>query len=337
MSAPLISILLPVYNAASSIEAAVRSCLSQTFRDFELLLIDDGSTDATPALLQNLAKTDPRIRVLSLPHAGVRYAFNAGIAESSGTFIARMDSDDEMHPERLQKQLQFLQQHPQIGLVSSLVQHGGDAKAQEGYAAYIDWINTLVTPEEIARNRFVESPICNPSILFRRSVAEQFGACREGDFPEDYELWLRWLENGVQMAKVPEVLLTWNDPPTRLTRTNDDYSPDAFARIKAVYLARFLREKTNGRAIWLCGAGRITRKKSDFLRNEISIAGYIDVDPKKSGTASNGLPVLGINDIPSKEKSYIVSYITNRGAREAIRKLLTKKGFEEESDFILAG
>jgi glycosyltransferase involved in cell wall biosynthesis len=335
---PAISIILPVYNAVSSIETAVASCLAQTMTDFELVIVDDGSTDGTAERLNELAISDKRIRVISLAHGGVAIAFNEGMRAANGKYFARMDSDDEMMPARLKKQFQFLEENPHIGLVSSLVTHGGNAKSQEGYGVYINWINSLIAPGEIYAKRFVESPVANPSVMFRRELPEKSGDCRNGDFPEDYELWLRWLEAGVRMAKIPEILLKWNDPPGRLTRIDERYAPRAFNRVKTGYLVRYLNRKVNGRKIWLCGAGRATRRKSDLLFAEIQgIAGYIDADPLKANRGYNNLPVISPEEIPSVREAYIVSYVTNRGAREQIHAMLREKGFLEGNDFILAG
>ncbi len=316
----------------------MQSILAQTYRDFELIIVDDGSTDETPLLLERLAQSDPRIRLIRKVHSGVTDTFNRGLQEAWGTFIARMDADDEMLPQRLEKQLDFLEKNPGIGVASCLVQHGGDPQAQEGYGVYISWINTLVTPEQIALNRFVEAPVANPSVMFRKTLSDQLGSYLHGDFPEDYELWLRWMKAGVQIAKVPEVLLTWNDPPTRLSRTDDRYSDDAFQRAKVYYLREFLSEQLRGRKLWLCGAGRITRRKSALLLAEkLPVGGYVDVDPKKIGKQYDGLPVVGVEGIPPKETAYVISYVANRGAREDIRKMLREKGFAEGADFILAG
>ena len=335
-----VSIILPVYNAAPSIKAAINSCLAQTFSDFELIIIDDGSTDDTLSILKKLASNDNRIKIISNPHKGIVESLNLGILESKGNFIARMDADDEMFTQRIEKQIEFLKNNPSIGLVSCLVEHGGDSKSQEGYALHVNWINSIITSEEIELNRFVESPIAHPSVLFRKKICEKHGMYREGNFPEDYELWLRWMDEGIKIAKLPEILLRWNDLPKRLSRTDARYSNDAFQRIKAGYLAEFITEqiKSNRRKLWLCGAGRITRQKSAFLiASGLEIGGFVDVDPNKIGKVLNGFPVISLEELPEKEKSYVVSYVGNRGAREDIRRDLKIRGLVEGMDFVMAG
>jgi glycosyltransferase involved in cell wall biosynthesis len=334
-----VSVIMPVYNAEATIENALQSICAQTFANMEILVWNDGSTDRTPHLLEAAARNDTRIKLLGTLHnAGIVHALRGLSDTATAPLLARMDSDDVMHPERIAMQVREMELYPCCGLVSSLVTHGGHAETQQGYAAYINWINSLQTPDAISLNRFVESPLAHPSVMFRAETLRQHGGYRDGNFPEDYELWLRWLEAGVEMRKVPLPLLQWNDLPTRLSRTHSRYAVNAFHQIKATYLARELRRIVNGREIWLCGAGRITRKRSNFLLKEnISIAGYIDVNPALQGKTAGGLPVIAPGQIASPRSCFVVSYITNRGARGEIAQMLESKGFVNGQDYMLAG
>ncbi|TND09759.1 MAG: family 2 glycosyl transferase [Bacteroidetes bacterium] len=314
--------------------------LAQSFRDWELLFINDGSTDGTGVIAAQYAEKDSRIRILTFSeNRGIVAALNAGLSEAKGKYIARMDADDESHAGRLQKQFVFLEENPSTGLVSCKVLHGGDSNEQQGYALYIDWINRLQEPGAIFLQRFVESPFAHPSVMFRKELVDLFGGYRAGDFPEDYELWLRWMDKGVRMARLPDLLFTWNDLPARLSRKDARCSPDAFARCKSVYLAAFLKtEIPPAKKIWLCGAGRITRQRSSFLLGQgINAAGYIDVDPGKIGKNFGGLPVISLDQLGNPGENFVISYIGNRGAREDIRAILISKGFTEGAGFIMAG
>lgn len=335
----MITVILPVWNAAATIARAVNSVLSQTHSDLELIVVNDGSTDSTVEILHTIAEHDHRLRIVNIEHSGVAEAFNTGLHHAKGKYLARMDADDLMHPERIAKQAKYLDEHHEIGVVSSLVEFGGDRKTQEGYALHVDWINTLITPEEIAMNRFVESPVCNPSVMFRQELVSLYGAARTGEFPEDYEMWLRWMDAGVQFTKIPEVLFTWNDLPSRLTRNDARYSAEAFERAKTDYLMKYIKKNNpTKRKLFLCGAGRVTRKKSAFLiASGLTIGGYIDVDPGKIGKDYDGIKVIALEDLPATETCYVVSYVGNRGARKAINRALQEKGFEEGRDFVMAG
>lgn len=335
---PRVSVILPAYNAAATLERAIASVRAQTFPGWELLVVDDGSTDATSAIVENFARRDPRIRVLSRPHGGIVAALNAGIDVARGELIARMDADDEAHPDRFVEQIALLDRTPGLGLASCLVEFGGDRVANAGYALHVDWINSLVSPDDIALNRFVESPLAHPSVMFRRSTLERHGGYRAGDFPEDYDLWLRWLDADVRMEKVPHGLLRWNDPPSRLSRTDGRYSAEAFFRLKAEWIARAVCRAAAGRALWVWGAGRPTRKRAAELeKHGVAIAGYIDIDPKKATPAlgGRGAPVLHASALPAAGDAFVLGYVSSRGARDLIRAALRVAQFEEGRDFLM--
>jgi glycosyltransferase involved in cell wall biosynthesis len=335
--APKISIVMPARNAAGTLPTALESIRCQTTADWELLALDDGSKDETGPILESAARVDARIRVLSQAPLGIAEALQRGCAAARGEVIARMDADDWMAPDRLERQLQLLERHPQIGLVSCRVRHGGDRMAQAGYQAHVAWTNSLLTPADIALRRFVESPVVHPSVMFRRELLQQHGGYASGDFPEDYELWLRWLDAGVQFGKVDAELLIWSDPPARLSRTELRYRTGAFYRTKCVYLARWLKRQVEpSREIWLWGAGRITRQRFRTLGNGgITISGFIDVDVKKLGWLRDGRPVVAPCNLPSRDQAFILAGVATRGARDLIGAELNGRGRIEGSDYLL--
>lgn len=339
MNAPLVSIVLPVRNAAATVGAALASLRAQTLPAWELLAVDDASTDGTAAVLAAAAQADPRIRILRSGAApGLVAALHTGLAVARAPYIARMDADDLAHPDRLAQQVTLLEVQPDLGLASCLVDFGGDRAAHAGYALYVDWLNSLVTPDAIALNRFVESPLAHPSVLFRRELLAKHGNYCDGDFPEDYELWLRWLDAGVRMAKVPRVLLTWHDAPARLSRTDARYAPEKFFCTKAAWIARELARIRNGRAVWIWGAGRPTRKRvAHLVACGVAVAGYIDVDVKKHTRAlgGTGVPVVSPEHIPPKTAAVVLGYVSSRGARDLIREELQKRDYVEGRDSLM--
>ena len=327
---------MPVFNGAAGVDRAIRSIQDQTVRDWQLIVIDDGSTDGTDRLLADWSKRDHRVQFFRIDHSGIVAALNFGIEKASAPFIARMDADDEASPDRLESQFSFLSNQPNIGLAGSLVEFGGDSVKSRGYALHVEWMNTIRSPEEIALNRFIESPFAHPSVMFRRALIERHGGYRQGDFPEDYELWLRWLDAGVAMAKVPAPLLRWNDTSDRLSRTDPRYSPNAFYRCKSEYLGRWIvRHVPKTRPILIWGAGRPTRKRAEYLiQHGIAIAGYIDIDVMKQGRRFGDRPVFPFEDAP--REAFVLGYVANRGARQAIRAQLRHGQLTEGIDFLMA-
>lgn len=169
-------------------------------------------------------------------------------------------------------------------------------------------------------------------------LPERHGGYRSGDFPEDYELWLRWLEAGVRMEKLPEALLSWRDSPARLSRRDPRYAPDAFHRVKAGYLARWLaRHNARHPEIVLWGAGRVTRRRARLLEAEgIVIAAYVDIDPRKVGRAIEGRPVIAPSALPAPGACFVVAAVASAGAREQIEQALICAGYRAGRHYILA-
>ncbi len=326
---------MPVRNAAFTVRQAVESVMCQTWTHWELRVVDDGSDDETPEILREWAARDSRILPVFQSWTGIAGALQTACALAEGEWIARMDGDDRMDPRRLELQLSHARRHPELGLVSCLVEYGGD---RPGYAAHVDWLNTLLRPEEIALRRFVESPVAHPSVLFRRELIGLHGGYQDGDFPEDYELWLRWLAAGVRFGKVPEMLLRWNDSPGRLSRTDPRYAVDRFYRTKCRHLAQWIgRHVAPTRRVWLWGAGRITRRRFDPLEAAgVRFEGFIDVDPAKAGFHRDGRPVVLADSLPERCRAFILVGVGNRGASERIARHLVACGWLEGIDFLLA-
>lgn len=344
-ASPLVSVLLPAYNAAHTLEAALHSLFAQQpapdapLPSFEIVVVNDGSADGSAALLNALARDSAaqgRLRALHLPHGGIVTALNAGLAAARGTFIARMDADDTAHPQRLALQTAHLRSNPRLSLSASLVAFGGDRESAYGFAHFVDWQNSCRSPEQISSNRFRDTPICHPSAMFRRDAIDRWGMYADGNFAEDWELWLRWLHNGALMEKLPQTLLTWNDAPGRATRADARYADAACNSLRALWLARHLeRHNPFHPQVWVLGGGRVARKRLAPLWNlGVRPAAYIDIDAKKIGNMVGGVPVYGRSALPEPGRCCILNALTAHGAAEEATGWLESQGYRQE-DWII--
>ena len=179
---PAVSVILPVHNGGDYLADAVSSILSQSLRELELLLVDDRSNDGAIARLN---VEDERLCILSSKQAGVAGAFNYGLARARGKFIARMDADDLSLPERLEQQLHYLEFHPDVDICGGGVEIFSGQVLGAGNLRYQNWLNSCRSPEKIHRELFIESPIPNPTAMFRRDAIDRLGGYREPDWPED--------------------------------------------------------------------------------------------------------------------------------------------------------
>ena len=343
--APLVSVIMPAWNAAHTLDAALQSLLSQSaalnapLPEFEIVVADDGSTDGTKDILDKWTQpcmAGNRLRCLHLPHAGIAPALNACLNASRGLFIARMDADDIAHPERIALQARHLSSNPSLDVSASCVAFGGDKILAHGFAHFVDWQNSLITHDQIARARFRDTPVCHPSVMFRRKAVDRWGAYRDGSFPEDWEIWLRWLDGGAVMEKLPQPLLVWNDRPARATRSDVRYAREACDRLRAVWLARYL-ERCNPfhPHVWVVGGGRVARQRlAPLWRMGPEPRAYIDVDPKKIGNRVGGIPVMGRTALPGPGRCLVLNALTSHGAAEEAAVWLLETGYGEK-DWLL--
>lgn len=335
MGAPLVSVILPVRDGAATIAEALDSLLAQTLRDIEIIVVDDGSTDDTSATVAVYTARDSRVRVLreSVGH-GIVYALNKGVEWASASFLARMDADDRCAPERLARQLAMLEADPTLAVVSCLVRLFGEVPDNAGMRRYVEWLNSVVTPEEIAAARFIESPVAHPSVMMRREALRDLGGYRDMPWAEDHDLWLRVLAGGWRIGKVEETLLEWRDSPGRLSRTDGRYSLEQFLACKAHHLARLPAVRERG--VVLSGGGPTGKALARLLASEgVTIHAFIDVHPRRIGSRIGGVPVLGIDAIqPAGDSSPIqLAAAGSDGARGRIRGLLAERGYREGVDF----
>ncbi len=335
---PLVSILLPFRNCESTLNECLASIQVQSLNNFELIAVNDHSSDQSVATIQKFARNDPRIQILDNPGSGLVAALNHGLQQSSSSLIARMDGDDIMLPQRLQLQYEFMLQHQEITVLGTFATLFPQEIIQDGFREYMRWQNSCLTPQDIADEIYIESPLVHPSVMFRRNTVIQLGGYRDGLFPEDYDLWLRIHHAGMQMSKLPQMLLEWRDYPERTSRVDQRCSRQAFDSLRASYLAReprLLQHRDNF-AIW--GAGRKTRRRCQHLLDHgLTPKAWIDIDPNKIGNRLNGVPVVAPEWLQSQQMPFVLGYVANHGARDDIATQLQQMGYRRGSNYLMVG
>ena len=229
-SEPVISVVLPVYNCADYVAEAVQSILDQTFSNFEFIIIDDGSTDGTSNVLQGFR--DPRIRSITQENRGLAFTLNRGLELSRGRYVARQDADDISLPDRLGKQVAFLEAHPACALVGTWADIWR-ARETTGRSHHHPSDNATLKFELLFNNPFVHS-----SVMLRKTVLEQVGGYAGDSFPQtgDYELWSRIARVG-EVANIPEVLQIYREVSGSLSRVSDTPIVDQLVDLSAANLA----------------------------------------------------------------------------------------------------
>jgi glycosyltransferase involved in cell wall biosynthesis len=347
---PLVSVLLPCFNAAKYLEPCLESLLAQSVEDFEVVAIDDGSEDETPELLERAAGNDRRIRPIRRPHQGLVKALGEAATEARAPLLARMDADDICHRRRLELQVAFLRDHGEVDVVASKIQMFPREELSDGLLRYESWVNGILSHEEICRDLFIESPLPHPSVMMRRESLRRVGGYRDAGWPEDYDLWMRMTVDGCRFSKLPETLLWWRDWTHRASRRDARYSDESFLALKEHYLLEtYLAERSR---VTLWGAGPIGKGWSQRLaRHGVEIGRFVDVDPRKIGKYIHGSLVVAASEIGRYRDDFLLVAVGALSrerpkpchgtggdrwlpAREEIRGQLHEAGFVEGRDFI---
>ena len=317
-----ISVVVPVFNAESTIERAVDSILGQSLSPLELIVVDDGSTDQTMQVLNSF--NDDRIVLVQQPHQGVVAAANVGTELAKAPLIARMDADDVSDLERLEKQAKWLRIHEldAVGCQIRITDEQGGRSAS--LSRYAKWINDeTITSDSIAALRFVELPIVNPTILGRREYFEL--GFRDNGFPEDYDLMLRAAATGMKFGKVPETLFDWTDSAGRLTRTHENFSDDAFMRCRRTHLLAGPMAEVECVDLW--GIGKTGKPWLRWLQqNKIDVRRAYDINPRKIDSVIHSVPVHDPADLVF-DGTIILIAVGAENARQTIWPQLVSRGF----------
>ncbi len=325
-----VDVILPIYNASETLEHSIDSLLHQTHAELRIIAVNDGSTDNTAKLLNGY--TDQRLVVFHRPHLGIAKSLNFGLSQSTSDYIARMDADDTCHPQRIEKQLDYLSLHQLKACATHVEYYNKDVVANQGFKNFVAWQNQFDNPKDIYLNRFVDTPFAHPSILFERELLTQYGAYQESG-PEDYELWLRWMEAGVQIGMVAEPLLRWVDHTERATRTNPNYNTEHFSELKARYFLQWAKMAAvlQNKNIWICGTGNYVKKKlSPFIQKGMHITGYVDV---KAKTVYQNKPVVQYHEVEQQQNAFYLLFVANPKGKQDIRNYFGKLNLVEGKDY----
>ncbi len=229
---PLISVVMPVREGARWLGEAIASVQDQTLADFELIIVDDGSTDETPRIIEAMRRSDPRIRAVRQGRLGLAPALNRGLSESRGRLIARLDADDRAHPERLERQRRYLDDHPEIGLLGTWADRIDEAGSSRGA------LQPPTGPEQLAPLLAHMNPFLHSSIMLRDTVLRKVGVYRPAfEGAEDYDLCLR-VSEVAKIANLPEYLLQYRLHSASVTHR---------ARARQLFSARLARRAAHAR------------------------------------------------------------------------------------------
>lgn len=283
---PLISILLPVKNAAAYLPDCLDSILAQDYPNWELLAVNDHATDTSREILTTYAQQYPNIQVLDNTDQGIIPALRLAYQHSKGSYITRMDADDKMTTHKLSVLWTQLQQQSSPSIAIGQVHYFSDAILGAGYQRYEKWLNQLTEQGTNYKEIYRECVIPSPCWMVHRTDLDRCGAFESNRYPEDYDLCFRFYQYGLQVIPCDQVLHYWRDYPTRTSRTDAHYTDHRFLDIKLDYFLQL--EYTATRPLVLWGAGKKGKWIAQQLLHRTIPFHWICDNPKKIGKAIYG-------------------------------------------------
>lgn len=331
MSSPLISILIPFKNTANFLNQCLDSIVKQTYQNWELIIVDDGSTDESYEIVADYTRIDKRIHLYSNTGKGIISALQTAYRHASGVLITRMDSDDIMATQKLEVMSDALiasgPGHIALGLVKYFSENG----IGEGYRNYEIWLNTLSQKGSNFSELYKECVIPSPCWMVYRTDFERCGGFNSPIYPEDYDLAFRFYEQGLQCLPSLSVLHYWRDYPHRASRTDDNYAENSFLDLKLTYFLRLSRKKTATLVVW--GAGAKGKRLAQLLDSKQIEFEWICDNPNKIGKYIYGHVLKPFGDLATLNNPQSIITVANKNAQQEIKSYLTDNKMQPMDDY----
>ena len=320
----MISIIMPAKNAALFLKSCLDSILSQSFQHWELLAVDDHSSDNTYKILQQYSKADRRIKYLQNKGFGIIEALQTGYQASVGEHVTRMDADDLMPVNKLQVMNESLMRATRPTVVTGKVKYISEGVLGEGFIKYQDWLNLQIDQNKQYQEIYKECVIPSPCWMTTRKSFEYCGGFNSTTYPEDYDLCFRFYQQGLVINGLDKVLHIWRDHELRASKTDRNYAENSFLSLKVKYFKKIDFDPRRQLLLW--GAGKKGKKLAALLaQNDIPFIWACN-NTNKIGHTTHSHVMQDIDKVFTKEiPMQAIIAIADPGAQQEIKSMLQDK------------
>ena len=337
-----LSVLMPFRNAAATLPEALSTISKAALQcapiPIELVAVDHGSTDESKSCFNATIDEGYRTIIVDASRAAsLAEALELGRGYCEGKYIARMDADDRMDSQRLRADMDYLDANQSASAVACCIAPFSDQDEKPALPMYAAWQNRILSSADIAAEVWVEQPFCHPATTFRADALDKVGGYRHGNFPEDYDLFMRLYVAGEALHKRPEVHHYWRQHQGQSTHNDPRYHRDAFARVKARGLRDFF--SLHERPFAIAGAGREGGRIARAL-GEIGLkpSWFFDVNKKKIGSVRLGIPVLSYDKLDEIRQDtpnlFCIGAVGTSGSAAILRNRFQMAGLVEGETFV---
>jgi glycosyltransferase involved in cell wall biosynthesis len=326
-----VSILIPFKNTAEFLPDCIQSIIDQTYKEWEILAVNDHATDNSPNIMNSYAQKDARIKVFKNDGKGIIEALRTAYSLSKGTYITRMDSDDIMSPNKLEIMVNSLKNNGQGHIALGKVKYFSKDGVGDGYKSYEKWLNRLTEKGSNYSEIYKECVIPSPCWMVYREDLEKAGAFSSHRYPEDYDLAFRFYGQGLKCIPTNGLLHYWRDYAHRTSRTSEHYAQNYFLDIKLYYFLKLDRDDHSPLVLWGAGKkGKTLAKK--LLKKNIAFTWVCD-NSNKIGLDIYGKKMEDYPEITKLGKAQIIITVANKDAQTFIKDYLLALGKKTVQDF----
>ena len=322
---------MPFKNTSPYLEECIDSLLNQSYQEWELLAVNDHSSDNSPEILKQFSKRDPRILLLQNAGNGIIPALRTAYSSATGQLVTRMDSDDIMMPNKLDHMVNDLKRRGKGHVALGLVRYFSTVGISQGYRKYEEWINHLTKKGTNYREIYKECVIPSPCWMVYKEDLDLCQAFIPGDYPEDYDLTFRFRKYGFKCIPCDELLHLWRDYPWRTSRTSAHYAQNSFLDMKVRYFLELDYKQDRSLTLW--GAGDKGKKiAKTLLENRVDFQWLCD-NPKKIGKKIYDKQLLSYQELESLQSPQSIISVANPQAQREIKAYLKGLGGEAATDY----
>ncbi len=331
MTEPKVSILIPFKNTEAYLQECLDSICTQTYRNWEVLAVNDHSTDESERIVSGFVKKDARFKLFQNDGNGIIEALRTAYANSTGLLISRMDSDDIMTNDKLETMVGSLRRHGKGHVAVGIVQYFSDRGISNGYERYQTWLNGLTANGTNYTEIYKECVIPSPAWMTYREDLDACGAFAPNRYPEDYDLTFRFYEKGLKCIPSDRLVHYWRDYDTRTSRTSEHYAQNYFLDIKLHYFLKLEYDPSRPLAIW--GAGNKGKEIAKGLLARAIYFYWLCDNPKKIGKDIYGKEMLHYGALGTLTKPQSIITVANTAAQQMIQNYFAEREQRSGSDF----